>query len=116
MVLTGSHDNTARLWDVKTGKLLKVLEGHTHRVISVAYSPKGDKLLTGSYDETARLWSLDTLPCNWLEIQRETAFQLFMIFYPSSAKELRISKKPCILCFTQAINLDDDSQKECSIQ
>ncbi len=27
--LTGSNDNTVRLWDVETGRCLRVLEGHT---------------------------------------------------------------------------------------
>src|SRR5690606_33028421 len=35
---------------------LRVLEGHTHRVRSVAWSPDGTQLASGSTDHTARVW------------------------------------------------------------
>jgi WD40 repeat protein len=40
-VLSGSSDNTVRLWDAATGAPLQTLEGHTDRVTSVAFSPDG---------------------------------------------------------------------------
>ena len=58
--LTGGDDGTARLWDVATGKQIRVFKGHTDRVNSVAYSPDGHTVLTGSYDRTARLWDVAT--------------------------------------------------------
>jgi hypothetical protein len=61
-VLTGSSDNTARLWEADTGKLLITFQGHTHGVTSVAFSPDGRRVLTGSRDNTARLWVV--LPSN----------------------------------------------------
>lgn len=59
-VLTGSYENTARLWDTLTGRELFRLEGHGERVTSVAFSPDGTLLLTGSWDKTARLWDTET--------------------------------------------------------
>jgi WD40 repeat protein/uncharacterized caspase-like protein len=59
-VLTGSHDNTARLWDASTGALVRSFEGHAWAVWSVAFSPDGTKVLTGSDDSTARLWDAST--------------------------------------------------------
>ena len=55
-VLTGSGDNTARLWETSSGKPLVTYQGHTRQVYSVAFSPKGRYVLTGSDDRTARLW------------------------------------------------------------
>jgi WD40 repeat protein len=55
-VLTGSADNTARLWDLQTGQEIRRSEGHTDWVSSVAFSPDGRQVLTGSGDKTARLW------------------------------------------------------------
>ena len=49
---TGSHDNTARLWDTATGKELRTLSGHTDHVTSVAFSPVGKLVATGSKDKT----------------------------------------------------------------
>ncbi len=55
---TASDDNTARVWDRATGKLLLTLQGHTIIVTSVAYSPGGKTLATASYDNTARVWDV----------------------------------------------------------
>jgi uncharacterized caspase-like protein len=59
-VLTGSLDNTARLWDVAIGKELQRLEGHSSVVWAVAFAPDGRTVLTGSLDNTARLWDAAT--------------------------------------------------------
>ena len=59
-VLTGSDDNTARLWDAATGKTTQTLIGHTGSVGSVAFSPNGRIVLTGSQDGTCRLWNART--------------------------------------------------------
>src|SRR5439155_649285 len=59
-VLTGSEDETARLWDAATGKAVATLAGHTDRVTAVAFSPDGAHILTGSWDNTARLWEAAT--------------------------------------------------------
>ena len=45
---TGSDDNTARVWDAKTGKELLTLRGHAGYVPSVAFSPDGKQLATAS--------------------------------------------------------------------
>jgi WD40 repeat protein/serine/threonine protein kinase len=58
--LSGSLDNTARLWDVETGREIHTLTGHTGWIRNVAYSPDGNYLLTGSTDNTARLWDAQT--------------------------------------------------------
>ncbi len=74
MVLTGSTDKTARLWDVKTGQPLMVLEGHTKPVIKVVFSPDGATLFTGSEDGTVRRWSNSGKP---LEQRKKSAEELY---------------------------------------
>src|SRR5262249_41913336 len=49
--LSGSDDNTVRLWEVDSGRCLRVLEGHTDIVVSVAWSPDGQRALSGSNDD-----------------------------------------------------------------
>ena len=45
---SGSYDNTVRVWEAATGKLLLTLEGHADGVNSVAYKPDGKSLASGS--------------------------------------------------------------------
>jgi WD40 repeat protein len=57
-IVTGSEDQTAKVWDAATGRELLALKGHTHMVTSVAFSPDGKRIITGAGD-----WSSpDTRP------------------------------------------------------
>jgi WD40 repeat protein len=58
--LTGSEDQTARLWDIVTSREIRRFDGHTDAVQSVAISVDGQTVLTGSSDKTARLWNTST--------------------------------------------------------
>ena len=59
-VVTGSMDNTARIWSVETGETIKELKGHSGGVRAMAISPDGKFVITGSRDSTARIWSVET--------------------------------------------------------
>lgn len=53
---SGSVDKTIKLWNLKTGDLLRTLTGHEGYVRSVAISPDGQTLASGSRDKTIKLW------------------------------------------------------------
>jgi WD40 repeat protein len=59
-LVTGSHDGSARLWEVSTGRLIRVFRGHTANVYCVALSKDGSRLATGSVDKTTRVWEVAT--------------------------------------------------------
>ncbi|HXH39669.1 MAG TPA: TIR domain-containing protein [Thermoanaerobaculia bacterium] len=45
-----------KLWEARSGKLLRTLEGHQDRVRSVAFDPQGGTLASGFDDGTVKLW------------------------------------------------------------
>jgi len=59
-VLTGSGDNTAKLWDAETGFLIHTFTDHEGQMTGVAFAPSRRQVLTGSVDGTAKLWDAET--------------------------------------------------------
>ena len=59
-LVTGSSDNTAKVWNVETGELIYTLSGHNGEVSAVAYSEDGSEVVTGSQDTIGRLWRTGT--------------------------------------------------------
>ncbi|MDM8562724.1 PKD domain-containing protein, partial [Candidatus Marithioploca araucensis] len=58
--LSGSSDDTLKLWDVNTGAEIRTFAGHTSSVYSVVFSPDGRYALSGSSDDTLKLWDVNT--------------------------------------------------------
>jgi type VI secretion system protein ImpC len=68
ILASGSFDETVKLWDWATGRLLRTLRGHkgvaessrdrTPGVNSVAFAPDGKTLASGGLDGTIKLWSV----------------------------------------------------------
>ena len=61
--MSGSGDNTLRLWDLTTGDCVREFKGHTTYVTSVTLTPDGKHAVSGSDDNTLRLWDLTTGGC-----------------------------------------------------
>src|SRR5262249_25190266 len=61
LLLTGSEEATARLWETEKGAPVGKPFTHQNTVQAVAFSPvDGKTILTGSEDKTARLWDVET--------------------------------------------------------
>ena len=60
-LVTGSWDQSAKIWNVATGKAIRKLDGvHQGYVNSVQFSPDGTQVLTASDDRTAQAWDAAT--------------------------------------------------------
>lgn len=60
--VSGSDDNTAKLWDIKSGKCLMTYEGHQAWVQTVVFDNL-DHFLSGSGDHTIKMWEIKTGVC-----------------------------------------------------
>jgi WD40 repeat protein len=61
LILTGSDDRTARLWDARTGAPLGSPIPHPSYVSQIRWSPDSQKVLIAGWDGTARLWNAGNL-------------------------------------------------------
>lgn len=57
LLVSGSADGTARVWDVKTRRVLQTYKGHrTERQLHVALSPDDQSVVTGDWNGLLRIW------------------------------------------------------------
>jgi WD40 repeat protein len=59
-ILTGGDDGLARVWDVKSGKLLDQFDAHAPKLVTDASFMPGspDRAATGGYDKTVQIWNV----------------------------------------------------------
>jgi F-box and WD-40 domain protein MET30 len=61
ILITGSYDRTARVWNLETGAEIRCMRGHTRAVRALQFDAA--KLVTGSMDRTLRVWDWRTGRC-----------------------------------------------------
>ena len=55
-IVSGSYDNTVKIWESSTGNLIRTLTGYSGGVFSVEWSPDGAQIASGSDDNTVKIW------------------------------------------------------------
>src|SRR5205823_6577682 len=59
-IVSGSFDQTVKVWDAQTGRQELTLRGHTQPVQSVIFTPDGKRIVSGSDDQTLKVWDTQT--------------------------------------------------------
>ncbi|PVF93396.1 WD40 repeat-like protein [Serendipita vermifera] len=60
-IVSGSGDNTVRVWDAETGNIVTApFTGHKQPVTSVSFSIDSQWVISGSSDKTIRVWNAET--------------------------------------------------------
>lgn len=60
--ISGSMDNTLKIYDISTGECLKTLYGHSAEVTCVDFLPNGN-IVSASKDQTLKVWNPITWKC-----------------------------------------------------
>ena len=82
--MSGSQDNTVRLWDISTGQCLHTLQGHTDWIRSVAFSPNKSIVISGSDDQTLRIWEVSSVH-SLFTLQGHSSLIRFVAFSPDGS-------------------------------
>ncbi len=79
MLITGSHDHIIKIWNIRTGKMIKALMGHS--VAIKCLKIQGDILASCDFHKCIFLWNLNTFELitknNTLELEKDETISCF---------------------------------------
>ncbi|MBX7044262.1 MAG: hypothetical protein K1X86_00365 [Ignavibacteria bacterium] len=58
---SGSKDETAKVWNISTGKSIKTFKDHSDDVNAVCFSPDSKYVVTASDDKTVKVWDINSI-------------------------------------------------------
>jgi WD40 repeat protein len=59
-IVTGNFNGTVKLWDVKTGRVIRTLDGHTDLVYKGVFNPDESLLASCSRDGKIKIWEVSS--------------------------------------------------------
>ncbi|XP_063863862.1 uncharacterized WD repeat-containing protein alr3466-like [Scylla paramamosain] len=83
LIVSGSFDESVRIWDVKTGKCLKTLPAHSDPVSAVNFNRDGTLIVSSSYDGLCRIWDTTSGQCLKTLIDDDNPPVSFVKFSPN---------------------------------
>ncbi|KAF6787296.1 cell division control protein [Colletotrichum sojae] len=100
-IITGSDDTLIHVYDTKTGKLRKKLEGHEGGVWALQY--EGNMLVSGSTDRSVRVWDIEKGLCTQVFYGHTSTVRCLQILMPTETgkthdgKAAMMPSKPLII-------------------
>jgi COMPASS component SWD3 len=83
LIVSGSFDESVRLFDVRQGTTLKVLPAHSDPVSAVHFSRDGTLIVSSSYDGLVRVWDTASGQCLKTLVGDENPPVSFVKFSPN---------------------------------
>lgn len=62
-IVTGGYDKTIKIYDIRTGTLVKEFQGHKSSVSSAIFNPSGNIIISGSKDGSIKFWDIASGVC-----------------------------------------------------
>ncbi|KAJ3115328.1 hypothetical protein HDU96_000812 [Phlyctochytrium bullatum] len=66
LVATAGLDHIGRVWDLRSGRTIMVMQGHVGPIHALDWSPNGYVLATGSADNQVRIWDVRQAKCTYV--------------------------------------------------
>ncbi|MFN7841682.1 MAG: protein kinase domain-containing protein, partial [Pirellula sp.] len=103
-IITGGDDGLARVWDVKSGKIIDQYDSHMPQLVTAAGFQPGtvDRLATGGFDKTVKLWTTDSSNRSDLELPHNSLVRK-IAFTPDGKMAITIADD----LFVRAWNVED---------
>lgn len=88
LLVSGSFDETVRLWNVARNKCHRTIAAHSEAVSGVDFNRDGTMIVSSSYDGLIRLWDTTTGQCLKTLVHKDQSPIGGVKFTPSSAQLL----------------------------
>ncbi|PPQ94743.1 hypothetical protein CVT25_007691, partial [Psilocybe cyanescens] len=82
------RDYTVQLCDVLTGDELRVLNGHTNSVLTVAFSGDAKQIVSGSIDKSVRVWDVSDPEGQNLKVMEGHSYWVCSVAFSSDATRI----------------------------
>ncbi len=89
-IITGSDDTLIHVYDTKTGKLRRRLEGHEGGVWALQY--EGNMLVSGSTDRSVRVWDIEKGLCTQVFYGHTSTVRCLQILMPADTGKVQDGK------------------------
>jgi len=78
--VSGSRDNTIKLWSIQNNRCIRTMNGHTKWVTCIDYIHRTKKIITGSKDKCLKIWNLESGQCEQTLIGHKQSIEKVIVY------------------------------------